>query len=434
MGFDLMVEHSRKWDRSRRDDDRYLFLEAMLSARSQLYISYVGRSIADNSHRAPSVLISELFEYAQQAYFLADSAEMSVNGIAVESMEPLLQVELQSRQLMQHLSTEHPLSAYHSSYFDQSAGLFSYARQWLPIAELEAESLQQNSFLQALPQSPLEQLELSALIDFYRQPIRYFFVHKLQVNFVDEEAVIDDEEPFSLSGLDNYITRDQLLRHALSDKDTQSYSQFISQSGLMPLGVAGDKNLAKNLHDGVELAEKIKPLLSGKLRRLAFDLSLQNLQLQGWIEPLYDIGVVKFSAANSSGRSYISTWIAHLAACANGCSHPTYFRAINEQFHFRPLPQQSAVDYLNTLIAIYRQGLVQPLAWLPVLGWPLFKGEDQGKTRQNLEKNYNLFNDPYIHRVFPKWQDIASGLSLLNNDILAPLSEYLVIDTEEAID
>jgi len=430
MGFDLMAEHTRKGDRSRRDDDRYLFLEALLSARSHLYISYVGRSIADNSHRAPSVLISELFEYAQQAYFLCDSNESSAD----DNSKQLLELERQGQQLMQHLTTEHPLSPYHISYFNQSAGLFSYARQWLPIAELNAQPQQHNSFLQPLSQNPLEQLELSALIDFYRQPIRYFFVHKLQVNFVDDEAVIEDEEPFALSGLDNYISRDNLLRHALAGRDTDSYSQFLSRSGLMPLGEAGDKNLAKNLHDGSELAEKIKPLLAGKLRRLAFDLPLSGLQLQGWIEPLYDIGVVKYSAANSSGRSYISTWIAHLAACANGCSHPTYFRAINEQFHFRPVGQESALDYLSQLIAIYQQGLVQPLAWLPDLGWSLFNGEDQDKTRASLEKNYNLFNDPYIHRVFPKWTDIASGLSLLNNDILTPLSEYLVIDTEEAND
>jgi len=433
MGFDLMAEHSRKGDRSRRDDDRYLFLEALLSARSHLYISYVGRSIADNSHRAPSVLISELFEYAQQAYFLAESVGTNINS-AIESSQQLLTLERQGRQLMQRLTTEHPLSPYHISYFNQSAGLFSYARQWLPIAELNAQPLQQNSFLQPLMQSPLEQLQLSALVDFYRQPIRYFFVHKLQVNFVDDETVIEDEEPFALSGLDNYISRDNLLKHALAGRDIESYSQYLSRSGLMPLGVAGDKSLAKNLHDGVELAEKIKPLLTGTLRRLAFDLPLQNLQLQGWIEPLYDIGVVKYSAANSSGRSYISTWIAHLASCANGCSHPTYFRAINEQFHFRPVPQEPALDYLNQLIAIYQQGLVQPLSWLPDLGWSLFNAEDLDKTRASLEKNYNQFNDPYIARVFAKWSDIATGLSLLNDDILAPLSEYLVIDTQEAND
>ena len=46
--FDLMQYHHQKGDRVRRDDDRYLFLEALLAARDYCYISYVGRSITDN--------------------------------------------------------------------------------------------------------------------------------------------------------------------------------------------------------------------------------------------------------------------------------------------------------------------------------------------------------------------------------------------------
>lgn len=45
LGFDLMSQKPQRGDRSRRDDDRYLFLEALMSAEQTLYISYIGRSI-----------------------------------------------------------------------------------------------------------------------------------------------------------------------------------------------------------------------------------------------------------------------------------------------------------------------------------------------------------------------------------------------------
>ncbi len=45
LGFDLMSQKPMRGDRSRRDDDRYLFLEALISAQQTLYISYIGRSI-----------------------------------------------------------------------------------------------------------------------------------------------------------------------------------------------------------------------------------------------------------------------------------------------------------------------------------------------------------------------------------------------------
>ncbi|MEA2080199.1 MAG: exodeoxyribonuclease V subunit gamma, partial [Pseudomonadota bacterium] len=62
-GFDLMAREQRKGDRSTRDDDRYLFLEALLATRERLYISYVGQDIRDNGVIPPSVLVSELQDY-----------------------------------------------------------------------------------------------------------------------------------------------------------------------------------------------------------------------------------------------------------------------------------------------------------------------------------------------------------------------------------
>ena len=53
--FDLMAHQARRGDRSRRDEDRYLFLESLLAAREKLIISYVGQSIKDNSDLATSL-------------------------------------------------------------------------------------------------------------------------------------------------------------------------------------------------------------------------------------------------------------------------------------------------------------------------------------------------------------------------------------------
>lgn len=63
LDFDLMASDYRPGDRSRREDDRYLLLEALLSARDQLYVSWVGRSIRDNSERPASVLIGQLRDH-----------------------------------------------------------------------------------------------------------------------------------------------------------------------------------------------------------------------------------------------------------------------------------------------------------------------------------------------------------------------------------
>ena len=53
----------RAGDRSRREDDRYLFLEALLSAREKLFISWQGRRTTDHEIKPPSVLVAQLIDY-----------------------------------------------------------------------------------------------------------------------------------------------------------------------------------------------------------------------------------------------------------------------------------------------------------------------------------------------------------------------------------
>jgi exodeoxyribonuclease V gamma subunit len=63
--FDLMGHTGlgRAGDRARREDDRYLFLEAVLSARQRLYVSWQGRRASDHAELPPSVLVGQLMDY-----------------------------------------------------------------------------------------------------------------------------------------------------------------------------------------------------------------------------------------------------------------------------------------------------------------------------------------------------------------------------------
>jgi exonuclease V gamma subunit len=66
-------------DRKPRDDDRLLFLESLLSARDVFYISYVGRSIRDDSKKVPSVLVTELLEQHYDALYRRSQNSNYVN-------------------------------------------------------------------------------------------------------------------------------------------------------------------------------------------------------------------------------------------------------------------------------------------------------------------------------------------------------------------
>ncbi len=70
--FDLMGTDFRPGDRSPRADDRYQFLEALLAARSHLYLSYIGQSIRTNEVIPPSVVVTEFLEVLENGYGAKD--------------------------------------------------------------------------------------------------------------------------------------------------------------------------------------------------------------------------------------------------------------------------------------------------------------------------------------------------------------------------
>ena len=96
----------RRGDRSLRDEDRYLFLESILSARDCFYISYVGQSIKDNSEIPPSVLVSELIDAIDRVFTVG-------KDITIED----------------HLVTRHRLQAFSRDYFTDGSPLFSYSAE-----------------------------------------------------------------------------------------------------------------------------------------------------------------------------------------------------------------------------------------------------------------------------------------------------------------
>src|SRR5690606_1611863 len=153
LDFDLMAADYRPGDRSRRDDDRYLFLEALLSARERLHLSWVGRSVADNSPRPPSVLVGQLRDHLAAGWRLAGGGE-----------------------LLAALTIEHPLQPFSPAAFGP-APHFSYAREWLAAPAPAPDDA-------PLPPPEREEpLTLAELTEFLRDPVKAFFRQRLQVAF-----------------------------------------------------------------------------------------------------------------------------------------------------------------------------------------------------------------------------------------------------------
>lgn len=184
LDFDLMGRpgQMRPGDRSRREDDRYLFLEALLSARDVLYVSWVGRSITDNARRPPSVLVGQLRDHLAAGWRAAADGD-----------------------LLERLTVEHRLQPFSPAYFGGNEALFTYAREW------RADAVPASA---PAPLPPVERempLTLDELRGFVTRPVECFFRDRLGVRLTLAEDEAGDVEPFAPDALEDWARGRELI-------------------------------------------------------------------------------------------------------------------------------------------------------------------------------------------------------------------------------
>ncbi|MCU6663939.1 exodeoxyribonuclease V subunit gamma [Silvania hatchlandensis] len=351
LGFDLMSQKPQRGDRSRRDDDRYLFLEALISAQQQLYISYIGRSIQDNSERFPSVLVQELVDYIGQSHYLPG--------------DEALNCDESERRVKAHITCCHsrmPFDAVNYEHNEQQ----SYAREWLPAAK--REGVAHSDFIQTLAPRQVDTLAFEQLQRFWAHPVRAFFQMRLQVNFRSEESEIPDEEPFTLEGLSRYQLNQQLLNALVEEEDAQVLFRRYRAAGQLPYGAFGEIAWDAQCQEMQALAGRvIECRQPGK--SMEIDLHCNGINLTGWLQHVQADGLLRWRPSMLSVSQGLQLWLEHLVYCASGGEGESrLFVRKDGEWRFQALPAVQAMEHLSLFIEGFKQGMNKPLLLLPESG------------------------------------------------------------------
>lgn len=351
LGFDLMSQKPRRGDRSRRDDDRYLFLEALISAQQKLYISYIGRSIQDNSERFPSVLVQELIDYIGQSHYLPGDEALNCD-----------ESEAKVKAHITCMHTRMPFDPQNYLPGEQQ----SYAREWLPAASQSGEA--HSDFVQPLPFEMPSTLLLESLQRFWAHPVRAFFQMRLRVNFRAQESEIPDTEPFTLEGLTRYQINQQLLNTLVEQEDAERLFRRFRAAGELPYGAFGEILWETQCQEMQQLADRVIACrLPGQ--SMEVDLNCNGVQLTGWLPQVQDDGLLRWRPSLLSVSQGVQLWLEHLVYCAcGGTGESRLFLRKDGEWRFPPLETEQALHYLVQLIEGYREGMSSPLLVLPESG------------------------------------------------------------------
>ncbi|MBE0486084.1 exodeoxyribonuclease V subunit gamma [Marinobacter sp.] len=388
--FDLMAQDYRPGDRSRREDDRYLFLEALLSAREQLYISWVGRSIKDDSERPPSVLIGQLQDHLDSLWAVPGQPELPVTKA---------------------LTTQHPLQPFSRDYFPkangvgegeeaqprplaevlQARGLFTYEREWRSAHGVEA--LEQAH--QALPyQAPEEPISLNELANFLKKPIDTFYQRRLQVRFEEVEDEDTDNENFDLNGLDRWRLDNELIQHSVLKAASEEELHERLATSLDRMARRGDLGMGVTEHRlRTELAGRLPDLFeryrgalaewpeavaeplpfefrySGDLGAVDVADLIDNLRCNPGGQ-LCRLVIASSGLLTGSGYSkkvryanLLQDWLIHLAGQLSGQPFETLILAKEEgrKFHFPVLAPEQARKHLEVILGRWMDATTRAL-------------------------------------------------------------------------
>ncbi len=407
LGFDLMaLDKPKLGDRSRRGDDRYLFLEAILSARDALYLSYQGADIRKNAVKPASLVLEELIDYLSHGY-------------GFDRDRHIRQLPLQPFSERNYLG-DFP----------------TFEAHWQKLRE--APETVTAGTLSPLPETD-NHFMLEEWIDVFTHPSRAFARTRLGL-FLDTRADdLSDSEPFALTHLNRYQIQYQHIAATLDTAlDDFHYQQAMAASAL-PLDDVSRKQIDDWKNDAAAFARILNASSLNNEPWRTHHIALEKGTLEAFLPQATDGTQVFWRPANIKGKDLIALWLRHL--CANATT-PTktegYFRGRDDRTEKISLPSfASAITELDKFYEFFLQSCNEPLFLNAELMLNCVRGKNDlatyNKTWSEDWSKKGLSYDPYVQYFWSEPPDFDITMSQLQAlyHLLIEQIEIALIEEED---
>lgn len=414
--FDIINFNTRPCDRSRKDEDKQLFLEAVLSAQDRLFLSYQSASLSSEDIRQPSSVLQDLIDYLCAAENKTDAERVF----------------------------QHPRISYDRSYFEETPSRFTYSRE-----RARLNNLARNSRLSALspakghPQfetsASADSLDLAEVVAFFKHPQRAFIQRTLNARYAGEDDALPDADFLALPPLDRYQLRDYARQNLMQESQYFFNKELIAAYKLLPPGYASDLQYQELKDELEQLRKRIEAAAGGTQNESEEIVRIGNYQIEGItrFSPTGDQIVVEAGKLNAN--RYLENWIRHLfAICLKDGAQTIVFSVAEPEKEIRYNTESTLNTELERLLATMITGLEKPIPLFPELSFNYAKhihktGNDDQETRRGAwqkisgrfsesyrpSPNIPLFWDPYRSACFEpgniepdEFHELAVGIFL----------------------
>tara|TARA_B110000240_G_scaffold67229_1_gene76578 strand:+ start:512 stop:3925 length:3414 start_codon:yes stop_codon:yes gene_type:complete len=395
LDFDLMAQEERRvGDRSRRGDDRYLFLEALISARSCLYLSYQGTDNKNNSPRQPSLILSELMDYLHRGY-----------GWSFDQA----QSHAQLRQL--------PLHSFSEDNFNAPSKL-SFEASWLRL--LQAQSGEEKPVV-IDPTVPATPLTVSDLVRFLENPGRSFAHQSLGLYLHDYDLGLEDDEPFNSSKLVEYKLRQQMFVAALSHEPEacQLVREEYQLNGQLPESHLAASIIDTTQQQAQELVDELQALGYEEVQKHWVSMAISGVIIEDYLPLMGDatdvtspLKAILSRPTKAKTKDRLTLWLTSLLAEV-AFQQPVVGVSVHLEKNLQLHELHDAAGQLDKILALYTLGLTQALPLDAELGQELLKVDPQDIDKRRVKwqkkwyhhkysQSFDFSSDPYRRWLWPQ--------------------------------
>ena len=353
-GFHLLEQHRRLGDPRGSDQDRYVLLEALMSARRHLLISWCGRNERTGEAQPPAAPVEQWLAQLQQ-----ELSSSSTDGLVLTpAANPLARSNFQ---------IEAPLSCDRRQlearrWLDRSRPEPQQALAWPPAWTFPLA----DSRISSKPEEPLV---FEELLRWMHQP-QAAWLRSKGLRPGEGIDAVEDLDPLELNALERYQLLDQNLEPLLVAGTLPDWPSLLAGQGVMPAG-AGAALEQQELADRWQCLRRQLDSL-GPCRR-------EGVVIEGVLRPLVFAGEtqVVVQAGMLSVRGVMRGWLQHLHLCRLTPTPTAVIarstRAIGAEIHLHwmALPADQAEEQLVTLQRLAQQGMHQCWPVPPKSGWQM---------------------------------------------------------------
>jgi exodeoxyribonuclease V gamma subunit len=353
-GFHLLEQHRWLGDPRGSDQDRYVLLEALMSARRHLLISWCGRNERTGEAQPPAAPVEQWLAQLQQ-----ELSSSSTDGLVLTpAANPLARSNFQ---------IEAPLSCDRRQlearrWLDRSRPEPQQALAWPPAWTFPLADPRTSS-------KPEEPLVFEELLRWMHQP-QAAWLRSKGLRPGEGIDAVEDLDPLELNALERYQLLDQNLEPLLVAGTLPDWPSLLAGQGVMPAGAGAALEQQELADRWQRLRRQLDSL--GPCRR-------EGVVIEGVLRPLVFAGEtqVVVQAGMLSVRGVMRGWLQHLHLCRLTPTPTAVIarstRAIGAEIHLHwmALPADQAEEQLVTLQRLAQQGMHQCWPVPPKSGWQM---------------------------------------------------------------